>query len=109
MLVTNAGKIIRIRVNGGEGDSIRIAGRKTQGVRLFEIGKDETVMSVAIIKDADDDDDDTDTDADTIEADAADADTMTGAEPSDEAAQSDVASPDNEAAASQDGDTDSEA
>ena len=57
MLVTNAGKIIRIRVNGGEGDSIRVAGRKTQGVRLFEIDKEEVVMSVAIIKDADDEDD----------------------------------------------------
>ena len=57
MLVTDAGKIIRIRVDGGEGDQIRVAGRKTQGVRLFEIGQDETVMSVGIIKDADDEDD----------------------------------------------------
>ena len=57
MLVTDAGKIIRIRVDGGEGDSIRVAGRKTQGVRLFEIGNDETVMSVGVIKDADDDED----------------------------------------------------
>ena len=57
MLVTDAGKIIRIRVDGGEGDSIRVAGRKTQGVRLFEIDKDETVMSVGVIKDADDEDD----------------------------------------------------
>ena len=56
MLVTDAGKIIRIRVDGGEGDSIRVAGRKTQGVRLFEIGDDERVMSVGVIKDADDDD-----------------------------------------------------
>ena len=32
MLVTNHGQVIRIRVHGGEGDSIRIAGRKTQGV-----------------------------------------------------------------------------
>ena len=67
MLVTNAGKIIRIRVNGGEGDSIRVAGRKTQGVRLFEIDKEETVMSVAIIKDADDEDD-----ADSVEGEAVD-------------------------------------
>ncbi|MGB1983613.1 MAG: DNA gyrase subunit A, partial [Candidatus Puniceispirillaceae bacterium] len=37
MMVTNAGKVIRIRVDGGEGDTIRIAGRKTQGVTLFEI------------------------------------------------------------------------
>lgn len=62
MLVTDAGKIIRIRVDGGEGDSIRVAGRKTQGVRLFEIGDDETVMSVGVIKDADDDDNDDDHD-----------------------------------------------
>ena len=53
MLVTDAGKIIRIRVDGGEGDQIRVAGRKTQGVRLFEIAAEERIMSVAIIKDAD--------------------------------------------------------
>ena len=57
MLVTDAGKIIRIRVDGGEGDSIRVAGRKTQGVRLFEIDKDERVMSVGVIKDADEEED----------------------------------------------------
>ena len=62
MLVTDAGKIIRIRVDGGEGDSIRITGRKTQGVSLFDIGKDETVMSVGIIKDADDEDEEDATD-----------------------------------------------
>ena len=58
MLVTNAGKVIRIRVDGGEGDVIRIAGRKTQGVRLFETASDEKVVSVGIIRDADDDEDD---------------------------------------------------
>jgi len=58
MLVTNAGKVIRIRVDGGEGDTIRIAGRKTQGVRLFEIDKSELVVSVGIIRDVDDDADD---------------------------------------------------
>ena len=56
MMVTNGGQIIRIRVNGGEGDNIRIAGRRTQGVRLFEIGKDEEVVSVGMIRDADDED-----------------------------------------------------
>ena len=60
MLVTDAGKIIRIRVDGGEGDQIRVAGRKTQGVRLFEIDGNETVMSVGVIKDADDDEEDQD-------------------------------------------------
>ncbi|MGB0756014.1 MAG: DNA gyrase subunit A [Candidatus Puniceispirillaceae bacterium] len=61
MMVTNAGKVIRIRVDGGEGDTIRIAGRKTQGVTLFEIDKTELVVSVGIIRDVDEDDtDDTD-------------------------------------------------
>ena len=54
MLVTDAGKVIRIRVDGGEGDVIRIAGRKTQGVRLFEVDGAEKVVSVGIIRDADD-------------------------------------------------------
>ncbi|MGB1181102.1 MAG: DNA gyrase subunit A, partial [Candidatus Puniceispirillaceae bacterium] len=61
MMVTNAGKVIRIRVDGGEGDTIRIAGRKTQGVTLFEIDKKELVVSVGIIRDVDEDEtDDTD-------------------------------------------------
>jgi DNA gyrase subunit A len=58
MLVTNAGKVIRIRVDGGEGDVIRIAGRKTQGVKLFETASDEKVVSVGVIRDADEDEDD---------------------------------------------------
>ena len=41
MLVTNMGQVIRIRVHGAEGDSIR-TGRKTQGVRLFDVADDET-------------------------------------------------------------------
>ena len=62
MLVTNEGQIIRIRVHGGEGDSIRVAGRKTQGVRLFDVsgGKDEKVVSAGLIRDADDENDDGD-------------------------------------------------
>ncbi|MEC8269370.1 MAG: DNA gyrase subunit A, partial [Pseudomonadota bacterium] len=57
MLVTNHGQVIRIRVHGGEGDSIRIAGRKTQGVRLFDVAdnEDEKVVSAGLIRDADDD------------------------------------------------------
>jgi len=60
MLVTNHGQIIRIRVHGGEGDSIRIAGRKTQGVRLFDVSgdEDERVVSAGLIRDADDSEDD---------------------------------------------------
>ena len=50
MLVTDAGKVIRIRVDGGEGDVIRIAGRKTQGVRLFEVDGEEKVVSVGVIR-----------------------------------------------------------
>ena len=65
MLVTNHGQIIRIRVHGGEGDSIRIAGRKTQGVRLFDVSgdADERVVSAGLIRDADDADDDDEGDA----------------------------------------------
>ena len=49
-------------MHGGEGDSIRIAGRKTQGVRLFDVSgdADERVVSAGLIRDADDDDDDDD-------------------------------------------------
>ena len=54
MLVTNSGKLIRIRVHGGEGDSIRIAGRKTQGVRLFDLDEGEKVVSVALLKESED-------------------------------------------------------
>ena len=81
MLVTDAGKIIRIRVDGGEGDQIRVAGRKTQGVRLFEIGQDETVMSVGIIKDADDEGDDAGDDADAMADETVTAAASTDADP----------------------------
>ena len=53
MLVTNSGKLIRIRVHGGEGDSIRVAGRKTQGVRLFDVDDEEKVVSVALLTESD--------------------------------------------------------
>ena len=58
MLVTNSGKLIRIRVNGGEGDTIRVAGRKTQGVRLFDVEEGEKVVSVALLNENDDEADD---------------------------------------------------
>ncbi len=57
MLVTNSGKLIRIRVHGGEGDSIRIAGRKTQGVRLFDVEEGEKVVSVALLSENEDEQD----------------------------------------------------
>ncbi|MEL0042402.1 MAG: DNA gyrase C-terminal beta-propeller domain-containing protein, partial [Candidatus Puniceispirillum sp.] len=62
MLVTNMGQVIRIRVHGGEGDSIRVAGRKTQGVRLFDVANDEAekVVSAGIVRETDSDDGDDD-------------------------------------------------
>jgi DNA gyrase subunit A len=59
MLVTNMGQVIRIRVHGGEGDSIRIASRKTQGVRLFDVADDdsEKVVSAGLVRETDSDDD----------------------------------------------------
>jgi DNA gyrase subunit A len=45
MLITNQGQTIRQRA--GE---ISVIGRNTQGVRLFNIGAEETVTSVAIVK-----------------------------------------------------------
>ena len=64
MLVTNMGQVIRIRVHGGEGDSIRIASRKTQGVRLFDVADDESekVVSAGLVRETDSDDDDDDED-----------------------------------------------
>src|SRR5262249_31552613 len=41
MLVTNGGQLIRTRVEG-----IRIAGRSTQGVIVFDTAEDEKVVSV---------------------------------------------------------------
>jgi Type IIA topoisomerase (DNA gyrase/topo II, topoisomerase IV), A subunit len=58
MLVTNMGQVIRIRVHGGDGDSIRIASRKTQGVRLFDVADvdSEKVMSAGLVRETDDED-----------------------------------------------------
>jgi DNA gyrase subunit A len=60
MLVTNQGQIIRIRVHGGEGDSIRIASRKTLGVRLFDVAddNDEKVVSAGLIHESEEEDQD---------------------------------------------------
>jgi DNA gyrase subunit A len=51
MLITNAGKLIRTPIV-----DVRIAGRNTQGVTLFKVGKGETIMSAAHIKGGDEDD-----------------------------------------------------
>ena len=46
MLVTDAGKLIRTGVSG-----IRIAGRSTQGVLVFDTADDERVVSVERLSD----------------------------------------------------------
>jgi len=46
VLVTDAGKLIRCPVH-----DIRIAGRSTRGVRLFDVAEDERVVSVARLAD----------------------------------------------------------
>lgn len=47
MLVTDTGKLIRCPVH-----DIRIAGRRTQGVTLFRVAEDETVVSVACLEES---------------------------------------------------------
>ncbi len=59
MLVTNAGQIIRTTV-----DEVRIAGRNTQGVRIFRTDEDERVVSVERIRDVGENGDDGDGDGD---------------------------------------------
>ena len=48
MLMTDKGKLIRCPVN-----DIRIAGRQTQGVTLFNVSDDEKVVSVAKLEESD--------------------------------------------------------
>mgnify|MGYP000380037126 FL=1 len=62
MLVTNVGKLIRLKVHENENNSIRVTGRKTQGVKLFDVSDDEKVVSVALLLDNDNDDDDSSND-----------------------------------------------
>jgi DNA gyrase subunit A len=59
MLVTDKGKTIRIPVAG-----IRVAGRKTQGVTLFNTDPGEHVVSVARLAEAGESDEDGDEAAD---------------------------------------------
>ncbi len=56
MLVTNAGKLIRVAVQS-ENEQIRVMGRSTQGVTVFSTAKDERVVSVERISDVSDDND----------------------------------------------------
>lgn len=44
MLVTNGGKIIRMKM-----EKVRIIGRNTQGVRLFNLAEGEKVVAVAVV------------------------------------------------------------
>ncbi len=60
MLVTDGGQLIRCPV-----DDVRIAGRNTQGVRVFKTDGSEKVVSVECISDAADDEDDDGEDAET--------------------------------------------
>ena len=52
MLVTDGGKIIRSPIA-----DIRIAGRSTQGVTLFDTAQNEKVVSVAHLRESDDPED----------------------------------------------------
>ncbi|TSB04739.1 DNA gyrase subunit A [Sphingorhabdus contaminans] len=52
MLVTDQAKLIRMPL-----DSLRVLGRGTAGVRLFNVGENEHVVSAAKIEESDDDDD----------------------------------------------------
>lgn len=49
MLVTDSGRIIRLRMS-----ELRIIGRNTQGVRLFNVGPEERVASLALLAEKED-------------------------------------------------------
>jgi len=51
MLISNKGKIIRMRIK-----DIRIIGRNTQGVRLIELEEGERVVSLARLAEKEDED-----------------------------------------------------
>ncbi len=46
MLVTNGGQVIRVPVDAGAGNNIRIVGRSSQGVTVFKTSEGEKVVSV---------------------------------------------------------------
>ena len=52
MLVSNIGKIIRLRIK-----DIRIIGRNTQGVRLIELEEGERLVSLARVAEKEEEDD----------------------------------------------------
>ena len=65
MLVTNVGKLIRLKIHENENNSIRVTGRKTQGVKLFDVSDEEKVVSVALLIDNDNNDSDINEDINT--------------------------------------------
>lgn len=62
MLVTDGGQLIRSHVN-----EIRVAGRKTQGVTIFRVGKGEKVVSADCIREDDSEEEDLPTTSDSEE------------------------------------------
>jgi DNA gyrase subunit A len=54
MLVTNTGKIIRLRIK-----DIRVIGRNTQGVRLIDLEEGERVVSLARVAEKEDEEEET--------------------------------------------------
>jgi DNA gyrase subunit A len=54
MLISNKGKIIRLRIK-----ELRVIGRNTQGVRLIELEEGERVVSLARVAEKEEDDDGT--------------------------------------------------
>ena len=64
MLITDAGTLVRTRVN-----EISVVGRNTQGVTVIRLDKDEKVVGVDRIEGLDDEDDDEENDLSTGEAD----------------------------------------
>jgi DNA gyrase subunit A len=68
MLVSNAGQVIRVPVNG-----IRFASRATKGVTIFNTAKDEKVVSVERISDPQNDEEELESEAGIVAQTAADA------------------------------------
>ena len=56
MLVTDGGQVIRVPVDAGPQNRIRIAGRSTQGVTVFNTAEGEKVVSVERIGEEAEDD-----------------------------------------------------
>ena len=66
MLVTDRGRLIRLRV-----DEIRVAGRNTQGVKLLEVDQGERLVSLALVEESEPESGSPDTDGSASDADEA--------------------------------------